>query len=137
MSDNYISELIQPPHSIHPSSNVEESPNQMSSLGADALLIKQEEEYIGIFTKTDLIKLLEKNMNPSEVIVSSIMSKPILSLETQTTSDEARKKMQEKNIRHYAVTQNKKNCRSHFFQRSRLMSATHELPTHQHYQPKN
>ena len=137
MSDYYILELRQPPHSIHPSANVEESANQMSSLGADALLVRQEEEYIDIFTKTDLIKLLEKNMNPSEVIVSSIMSKPILSLDSKTTSDEARKKMQKKNIRHYAVTQNKKNCRSHFFQRSRLMSATHELPTHQHYQPKN
>ena len=137
MSDNYISELMQPPHYIHPSANVEESANQMSSLDADALLIKQEEEYIGIFTKTDLIKLLKKNMNPFEVIVSNIMSKPILSLDAKTASNEARKKMQKKNILHYAVTQNKKNCRSHFFQRSRLMSATHELPTHQHYQPKN
>ena len=92
MPENYISELMQPPHYIHPSANVEESANQMSSLGADALLIKQEEEYIGIFTKTDLIKLLKKNMNPSEVIVSSIMSKPILSLDAKTTTDEARKK---------------------------------------------
>ena len=108
MSDNYISELMQPPHSIHPSANVEESANEMSSQGADALLIKQAEEYIGIFTKADLIKVLEKNINPAEVTVSSIMSKPILSLDVKTTADEARQKMQEKNIRHYAVTQNKK-----------------------------
>lgn len=108
MSDNYISELMQPPHSIHPSANVEESANEMSSQGADALLIKKEEEYIGIFTKADLIKLLEKNINPAEVTVSSIMSKPILSLDAKITADEARQKMQEKNIRHYAVTQNKK-----------------------------
>jgi signal-transduction protein with cAMP-binding, CBS, and nucleotidyltransferase domain len=108
MSDSYISELMQPPHSIHPSANVEESANEMSSQGVEALLIKQAEEYIGIFTKTDLIKLLEKNMDPSEVTVSSIMSKPILSLDVKTTADEARQKMQEKNIRHYAVTQNKK-----------------------------
>ena len=107
MPGSYISELMQPPHSIHPSANVEESVNKMSLQGVDALLIKQAEEYIGIFTKTDLIKLLEKNMNPSEVIVSSIMSKPILSLDAQITPDEARQKMQEKNIRHYAVTQNK------------------------------
>ena len=98
---------MRPPHSIHPSANVEESANEMSSQGAGALLIKQSEEYIGIFTKTDLIKLLEKNMNPAEVTVSSIMSKPILSLDAKTTVDEARNKMLEKNIRHYAVTQNK------------------------------
>ena len=98
---------MRPPHSIHPSANVEESANEMSSQGAGALLIKQSEEYIGIFTKTDLIKLLEKNMNPAEVTVSSIMSKPILSLDAKTTVDEARNKMLEKNTRHYAVTQNK------------------------------
>lgn len=108
MSDNCISEFMQPPHSIHPSANVEESANEMSLQGAEALLIKQEEEYIGIFTKTDLIKLLEKNMTPAKVIVSSIMSKPVLSLDDKTTVDKARQKMLEKNIRHYAVTRNKK-----------------------------
>ena len=137
MPDKSIPDIMHAVVSIHPEASVEEAVQKMSSQGEDAIFINKMEEYIGIFTKTDLIKLLEKNMNPAEVTVSSIMSKPILSLDTQTTSDEARKKMQEKNIRHYAVAQNKKNCRSHFFQRSRLMSATHELPTHQHYQPKN
>lgn len=73
ITDNYIPEFMQPPHSINPSANVEESANKMSLLDAETLLIKQAEEYINIFTKTDLIKLLEKNKNPSEVIASSIM----------------------------------------------------------------
>ena len=73
MPDNYISQLMQPPHSIHPTANVEESVNEMTLQGTDALLIKQGDEYIGIFTKTDLIKILEENMNPAEVIVSNIM----------------------------------------------------------------
>ena len=60
MSDTYISEIMQPPHSIDSSANVEESSNKMSSQGADALFIKKAEEYIGIFTKADLIKLLKK-----------------------------------------------------------------------------
>jgi hypothetical protein len=60
MPDNYITEIMQPPHSIHSSANVKESSNEISSQGADALLIKQVEEYIGNFTKADLIKLLEK-----------------------------------------------------------------------------
>ena len=34
----------------------------MSSQGMEAILIKQEEEYTGIFTKIDLINLLEKNI---------------------------------------------------------------------------
>ena len=108
MPVNYISELMQPPYSIHPSANVEESVNEMSLQGVDVLLIKEAEEYIGVFTRTDLIKLLEKNINPADVIVSSIMSKPILSLDTNTTTDETRQKMREKNIRHFAVTQSKR-----------------------------
>ena len=51
---------MQPPHSIYSSANVEGLWNEMYSQGADALFIKQAEEYIGIFTKADLIKFLEK-----------------------------------------------------------------------------
>jgi hypothetical protein len=60
MPDTYISKVMQQPHSIHSSANVEESSNEMSSQGTDALFIKQAEEYIDIFTKADLIKLLKK-----------------------------------------------------------------------------
>ena len=60
MSDNYISKVMQQPHSIDSSANVEESSNEMSSQGTDTLLIKQAEEYIDIFTKAELIKLLKK-----------------------------------------------------------------------------
>ena len=60
MSDNYISEIMQPPHSIDSSANVGVSSNEISSQGVDALFIKQAEDYIDIFTKADLIKLLEK-----------------------------------------------------------------------------
>ena len=108
MSKKHISEVMQPPHSISFSANVEEAVREMSSIETDALLIRQNEEYSGIFTKTDLIKLLEKNINPAEVTVSTIMSKPILTLDMDTTVSEARQKMWDKNIRHYAVTRKKK-----------------------------
>ena len=108
MSDKYISELMRPPHSIHPSANVEESANEMSSQGAGALLIKQSEEYIGIFTKTDLIKLLEKNINPADILVSAVMSKPIFSIDVSASVRDAREMMIEKRLRHYAVSQNGK-----------------------------
>jgi signal-transduction protein with cAMP-binding, CBS, and nucleotidyltransferase domain len=90
MSDNSISALMQPPHSMHPSANVEESANEMSSQGTDALRIKQADEYIGISTKVDLNKVQEKNINPTEVTVPGIMSKLILSLDVKITSNETR-----------------------------------------------
>ena len=48
--------------SIHPDASVEKAVQKIALQGTDAILIKQKEEYTGIFTKTDLIKLLEKNI---------------------------------------------------------------------------
>ena len=108
MSDKQILEIIQTVHSVHPDTNVEEAVQKMSSQRVDVLLIKDLGEYTGIFTKADLIKLLEKNIDPAKVSVSTVMSKPILSLDANTSVKEARQKMAKKNIRQYAVTQNGK-----------------------------
>ena len=108
MPDRPILEIMHAVLSIHPDASVEEAVQKMSSQGMEAILIKQEEEYTGIFKKTDLIKLLEKNIAAAEVNVSTFMSKPILSLDASTSEEETRKRMVEKNIRQYAVTQNGK-----------------------------
>ncbi len=108
MSDKQILEIMQTVHSVHPDTNVEEAVQKMSSQRVDVLLIKDLGEYTGIFTKADLINLLEKNIDPAEVNVSTFMSKPILSLDASTSEEETRKRMVEKNIRQYAVTQNGK-----------------------------
>ena len=108
MPDRPILEIMHAVLSIHPDASVEEAVQKMSSQGMEAILIKQEEEYTGIFTKIDLINLLEKNIDPAEVNVSTFMSKPILTLDANTSVKEARQKMVEKNIRQYAVTQNGK-----------------------------
>ena len=62
MPDRPILEIMHAVLSIHPDANVEEAVQKMSSQGMEAILIKQEEEYTGIFTKIDLINLLEKNI---------------------------------------------------------------------------
>ena len=108
MPDRPILEIMHAVLSIHPDASVEEAVQKMSSQGMEAILIKQEEEYTGIFTKADLIKLLEKNIDPAKVSVSTVMSKPILSLDANTSVEKARQKMVENKLRHYAVTQNGK-----------------------------
>ena len=94
--------------SIHPDASVEKAVQKIALQGTDAILIKQKEEYTGIFTKTDLIKLLEKNIDAAEVNVSTFMSKPILTLDANTSVEKARQTMVENKLRHYAVTQNGK-----------------------------
>ena len=60
MPDRPILKIMHAVLSIHPDASVEEAVQKMSSQGMEAILIKQEEEYTGIFTKIDLINLLEK-----------------------------------------------------------------------------
>ena len=62
MPDSQILEIMQSILSIHPDASVEKAVQKIALQGTDAILIKQKEEYTGIFTKTDLIKLLEKNI---------------------------------------------------------------------------
>jgi CBS domain-containing protein len=72
------------------------------------ILIKNEQgEYVGIFTKADLIKLLEKELNPISITISSVISSPIRCIDKTESHDGVREKMLENNIRHYAVTNGK------------------------------
>jgi CBS domain-containing protein len=73
MTATQILKIMQTVDSIHPDASVEEAMQKMPSRGRDALLIEEMGEYTGIFTKTDLIKLLEKNINPAKVDGSTVM----------------------------------------------------------------
>jgi signal-transduction protein with cAMP-binding, CBS, and nucleotidyltransferase domain len=108
MPDKSIPDIMHAVVSIHPEASVEEAVQKMSSQGEDAIFINKMEEYIGIFTKTDLIKLLEKNINPADILVSAVMSKPIFSIDVSASVRDAREMMIEKRLRHYAVSQNGK-----------------------------
>ena len=96
---------MSPAYHVNSDVTVDKAINYMLSKETGAILIKNEQgKYIGIFTRTDLIKLLEKELNPSTLTISSVMSRPIQSLDQTESQDEARAKMIKNNIRHYAVT---------------------------------
>lgn len=80
----------------------------MASKETGAILIKNDRgEYVGIFSKADLIRLLEKELDPSSTNISSAMSSPILCLDQNESPEGAMQKMIKNNIRHYAVTDGK------------------------------
>jgi signal-transduction protein with cAMP-binding, CBS, and nucleotidyltransferase domain len=108
MAKNIIEEIMSPVHHVNSDIPVDEATAYMMSKNTAAILIKSEQgEYIGIFTKTDLIKLLEKEINPASIPISSVMSSPIRCMDQTESHDGAREKMLENNIRHYAVTDGK------------------------------
>ena len=108
MAEKTIEQIISPAHHMNSDIRVDEAIAYMLSKDTGAILIKNEQgEYVGIFTKTDLIKLLEKELNPASIPISSVMSSPIRCMDQAESHDGAREKMLENNIRHYAVTDGK------------------------------
>ena len=103
-----IEEIMSPVHHVNSDIRVDEAIAYMLSKDTGAILIKNEQgEYVGIFTKAELIKLLEKELDPTSITISSVISSPIRCMDQTESHDEARRKMLENNIRHYAVTNGK------------------------------
>jgi CBS domain-containing protein len=72
-----------------------------------ALLVEQNGEYIGIFTKSDWMHLvLSEQCDPKSIIkVSAIMAAPIITVDKNETLAKASILVEENNIRHIAVTE--------------------------------
>lgn len=74
-----------------------------------ALLIKENEEWVGIFTKADWMrKVVRGDGNVNSEKVSSVMTKPIVTVERSESLAKASLLMEEHRIRHIAVTENGK-----------------------------
>jgi CBS domain-containing protein len=67
----------------------------------------EKKNIIGIVTERDLIsKVLAKGRNPKEVRVKEIMSRPVVTIDPDTTIGEAAKIMQSRGIGHLPVVKN-------------------------------
>lgn len=70
-----------------------------------SLLVTHNDNFIGIITKTDLmIKVLVKNINSETTRVSEVMSQPLITIDVNEPLDSAKNILNEKSIRHLAVT---------------------------------
>jgi len=108
MAEKTIEEIMSPVQHVNSDIRVDEAIAYMLSKDTGAILIKNEQgEYVGIFTKADLIKLLKKELDPTSITISSVISSPIRCMDQTESHDEARRKMLKNNIRHYAVTNGK------------------------------
>jgi len=72
-----------------------------------ALLVSGEDgRYVGILSETDLVrKVLALERNPSRVLVSEVMTAPIITIEIDRSAHDASDLMAERAIRHLAVTE--------------------------------
>ncbi len=73
-----------------------------------SLLVTYNGNFVGIITKTDLMKrVLIKDLDAKSIKVSEVMSQPLFTIDSGESLEEARKMLDEKSVRHLTVTHNK------------------------------
>ncbi len=111
--EEYLEEIgdymSSPVISIDSELTVQEAAQQMHAKHVGAVLVRIHDKYVGILTETDLSrKVVAKKLDPITTMVSSVMTKPILSMDRYMPIQEAEEFMKKKNIRHLAVTEEDK-----------------------------
>jgi len=86
--------------------NIKTAGELMSKFRRGCLIVTKDDRAIGILTDSDLIKkLVSKNLKPSEVSVSKLMSKPLVSISPNLTALEASRIMKRNNIKRLPVVE--------------------------------
>jgi CBS domain-containing protein len=84
---------------------VTQASQKMTENCVGSLIVKENTFYIGFLTEGDISrKVVSKKLSPDEVVVMEIMSKDIVTVESNSSMEEAFKEMSRRKIRHIAVT---------------------------------
>jgi CBS domain-containing protein len=90
--------------SISPGRTVAVAVQRMNELGIGSLLVMEGDHLIGIFTERDvLVRVVGAARDPGETVVSDVMTAQILTIEPDTTVEEAMRLMTERRCRHLPV----------------------------------
>jgi CBS domain-containing protein len=92
--------------SVPPSARVVEAARILRDSKIGSLLVSGEHDhYIGIVSETDLVrKVVAAEQDPSRVLVSEVMTAPLITIEIDRSAHDASDLMAERGIRHLAVT---------------------------------
>ncbi len=90
---------------IDAGSTLEEAAILFSENDISSLLVKENGEYVGIISKTDIIvRVVAKGLNPKTTLAGAIMSKPLLTMDHYLPRKDAHEFMARKKIKHLVVT---------------------------------
>jgi signal-transduction protein with cAMP-binding, CBS, and nucleotidyltransferase domain len=85
---------------------IKETADLMKKNGVGSLLVKEEDQILGIITETDIVhKVVALGLSPQITAVDAVMSYPLMTIEAESEIEEAGQQMVENGIRHLAVTQ--------------------------------
>ena len=107
--DNISSYMSSPVLATNPDALAYDAARDMFEHKVGALLVKDNREYVGIFTKTDWMhKVLKWEGDPMAIKVSSVMTQPIITVERDEPLAKASLLMEKNRIRHIAVIDKEK-----------------------------
>ena len=96
-------------YSVSPGEYAHEAVSTMYKNNIGALLVKEGEDYVGMFTKTDwMLLVLRGESDPKALKVSALMTKLKYTIDYDQTVAEACAIMEKNHIRHLPVTKEKK-----------------------------
>ena len=95
--------------SVDSKTTVMETIKLMRDNKVGSILVKENEDFVGVFTETDLLrKVASEDLDLENTQISSAMSSPIISIDCNKSMVAAFLMMEQKNIRHLGVLENKK-----------------------------
>lgn len=102
--------MSSPVISVPENAMVREAAQVMADKKISSILVQgHEDDYLGIFTTTDLVKkVVAKGLDPKTTTVLSVATSPILSIDLYLTPEEANEKMLRHKVKRIAVTKGKK-----------------------------
>ena len=104
-----VKDILRPAIDTKEDALVSEALSLMAKHKAGYLLVRRDEDALlgrtaGIVTETDLLeKVLSKGLNPKKIAVRDIMTTPIITVDSETSVDEAVEMMIKKNIRRLPI----------------------------------
>ena len=104
-----VKEILRPAIDVKQGMLVSEAAKLMAKHKVGSLLVRKDEDVLlgptaGIVTEADLLeKVLSRGLNPKRITVEDIMTTPIVTVNSQTSLDEAIEVMVKKNIRRLPI----------------------------------
>lgn len=94
--------------SVNSDNSVKETVQVMSEKKIGAVLVSDGKDFVGIFTETDLLrKVVAVESDLKAVNIKDVMSHPLMTIDMNSSMVAAFVIMQQKNLRHLAVTDKK------------------------------
>lgn len=95
--------------SIDPQASIKEAAQKMRLHSISSILIKDNDNYIGILTDTDLAhNFVAEDLNPDQTSVSAIFKDKLITLDAGRSMEEAYEYMRKHNTRHLGITEKDK-----------------------------